>query len=114
MGKLEKKSDFEIRGSLVINATGIWTDNLIENYPDTIPKPLIRPTKGVHLLYKRENIRNNMASGLYSSIDNRFFFVIPRNKKYTLVGTTDTDYQGDLTNPFCAKESQKAKFRENI
>jgi len=101
---LEKKSDFEIRATLVINATGIWTDNLIMNYPDTIPKPLIRPTKGVHLLYKRENIGNNMANGLNSNIDDRFLFVIPRNKKYTLVGTTDTDYQGDLVSPFCDKE----------
>jgi len=101
---LEKKTDFEIRATLVINATGIWTDNLIKNYPDTIPKPLIRPTKGVHLLYKRENIGNNMANGLNSIIDDRFLFVIPRNKKYTLVGTTDTDYQGDLANPFCDKE----------
>jgi glycerol-3-phosphate dehydrogenase len=101
---LESNSDFEIHASLVINATGIWTDNLIKSYPDTIPKPLIRPTKGVHLLYKRENIRNNMANGLYSNIDNRFFFVIPRNKKYTLIGTTDTDYQGDLANPFCNKD----------
>jgi len=101
---LENKSDFEIRASLVINATGIWTDNLIESYPDTIPKPLIRPTKGVHLLYKRENVGNNMADGLYSNVDNRYFFVIPRNNKYTLVGTTDTDYRGDLANPFCDKE----------
>jgi len=101
---LEKNSDFEIRASLVINATGIWTDNLIESYPNTIPKPLIRPTKGVHLLYKRENIGNHMANGLYSTVDNRSFFVIPRNNKYTLVGTTDTDYQGDLANPFCNKE----------
>jgi len=101
---LENNFDFEIKASLVINATGIWADTLIESYPDTIPKPLIRPTKGVHLLYKREHIGNNMASGLYSSVDNRFFFVIPRNKKYTLLGTTDTDYQGDLANPFCDKE----------
>jgi len=101
---LEKKTDFEIRAKLVINATGIWTDNLIKNYPNTISNPLIRPTKGVHLLYKRENIGNTMAAGLYSKVDNRFFFVIPRNKKYTLVGTTDTDYQGDLANPFCDKE----------
>ncbi len=101
---LEKKTDFEIRATLVINATGIWTDDLIENYPNTIPKPIIRPTKGVHLLFKRENIGNTMATGLYSNIDNRFFFVIPRNKKYILVGTTDTDYQGDLVNPFCDKE----------
>ena len=101
---IETNSDFEIRATLVINATGIWTDNLLENYPESIPNPLIRPTKGIHLLYKRENIGNNMANGLYSRVDNRFFFVIPRNKKYTLVGTTDTDYQGDLANPFCDKE----------
>ncbi|MBY9003306.1 MAG: glycerol-3-phosphate dehydrogenase/oxidase [Candidatus Lokiarchaeota archaeon] len=101
---VENDSDFEIRAKLVVNATGIWADNLIETYPDTIPKPLIRPTKGVHLLYKRENIGNNMANGLYSSVDNRFFFVIPRNKKYTLVGTTDTDYRDNLENPFCTKE----------
>lgn len=101
---VENDSKFEISARLVVNATGIWADSLIENYPDTIPKPLIRPTKGVHLLYKRENIGNNMANGLYSSIDNRYFFVIPRNDKYTLVGTTDTDYQDDLENPFCTKE----------
>ena len=101
---LENNSDFEIKANLVINATGIWVDNLIESYPDTIPKPLIRPTKGVHLQFKREHIGNNMASGLYSSVDNRFFFVIPRNKKYTLLGTTDTDYHDELENPFCNKE----------
>ena len=101
---LEVNSDFESRATLVINATGIWTDNLLENYPENIPNPLIRPTKGIHLQYKRENVGNNMATGLYSKVDNRFFFVIPRNKKYTLVGTTDTDYQGDLANPFCDKK----------
>ena len=101
---LDNGSIFEIKGKLVINATGIWTDELLEIYPEQIPKPLIRPTKGVHLLYERKNIGNLMANGLYSEVDNRFFFVIPRNKKYTLVGTTDTDFQGDLANPFCSKE----------
>lgn len=101
---LENNSDFEINANLVINSTGIWTDSLIESYPDNIPNPLIRPTKGVHLQFKRENIGNKMACGLYSGIDNRFFFVIPRNKKYTLLGTTDTDYHDELDNPFCNKE----------
>jgi len=101
---LQSDSNFEIRGTLIVNATGIWTDNLLKDYPENISKPLIRPTKGVHLLYKRKIIGNRMANGLYSEVDNRFFFVIPRDKKYTLVGTTDTDYQGDLANPFCTKE----------
>ncbi|MFX0009667.1 MAG: FAD-dependent oxidoreductase [Candidatus Hermodarchaeota archaeon] len=101
---LENNTEFLVKGTLIINATGIWTDQLLENYPEAISEPLIRPTKGVHLLYKRDHVGNNLANGLYSEVDNRFFFVIPRNKKYTLIGTTDTDYQGDLEQPFCEKE----------
>ncbi|MFX1500874.1 MAG: glycerol-3-phosphate dehydrogenase/oxidase, partial [Promethearchaeota archaeon] len=101
---MEKKDLFEIKGKLVINATGIWTDNLLERYPDDVPKPLIRPTKGVHLQYRRKHVKNNMANALYSPIDNRIFFVIPRDEDYTILGTTDTDYDGDLQNPFCSKD----------
>lgn len=101
---LERKADFKVKGTLVINATGIWTDNLIENYPDDIPKPLIRPTKGVHLQFRREHVKNKMATIIRSISDDRAFFVLPRNKDFTIIGTTDTDYRGDLATPFCNKE----------
>ncbi|MCK4286850.1 MAG: glycerol-3-phosphate dehydrogenase/oxidase, partial [Candidatus Lokiarchaeota archaeon] len=101
---LESNVNFEIKGILVVNATGIWTDNLIESYPDDIPKPLIRPTKGVHLQFRREHVKNNMATIIRSISDDRVFFVLPRDKDFTIIGTTDTDYQGDLTTPFCNKE----------
>ncbi|MBY8989811.1 MAG: glycerol-3-phosphate dehydrogenase/oxidase [Candidatus Lokiarchaeota archaeon] len=101
---LEKGSDFEIKGTLVVNATGIWTDELLENYPEDIPKPLIRPTKGVHLQFKREHVKNNMATIIRSISDERVFFVLPRNENFTIIGTTDTDYKGDLENPFCNKD----------
>ena len=101
---LEIDNQFEIKGKLFVNATGIWTDNLLEQYPNDIPKPLIRPTKGVHLQYRRKHIRNKMANALYSLIDNRIFFVIPRGGEFTIIGTTDTDYDGDLANPFCTKD----------
>jgi glycerol-3-phosphate dehydrogenase len=96
-------NEFKIKGTLIVNATGIWTDNLVKNYPDDVPKPLIRPTKGVHVQFKREHVKNIHALGIRSISDNRFFFVIPRGK-YSLLGTTDTDYKGDLANPFCTKE----------
>ncbi len=96
-------TDFEIKGTLIVNATGIWTDKLVKTYPDDIPDPLIRPTKGVHLQFKREHVKHNNALALRSISDNRFFFVIPRGE-YTILGTTDTDYKGDLENPFCTKE----------
>ena len=101
---LEKGSDFEIEGTLVVNATGIWTDELLENYPEDIPKPLIRPTKGVHLQFKREHVKNNMATIIRSISDDRVFFVLPRDKNFTIIGTTDTDYKDDLANPFCNKD----------
>ncbi|MFW9895357.1 MAG: glycerol-3-phosphate dehydrogenase/oxidase [Candidatus Thorarchaeota archaeon] len=101
---LEKNIEFEIKSTLVINATGIWTDVLLEEYPDDIPKPLIRPTKGVHLQFRREHVKNNMATIIRSISDDRAFFVLPRDKEFTMIGTTDTDYSGDLAAPFCTKE----------
>ncbi|MFX0164565.1 MAG: FAD-dependent oxidoreductase [Candidatus Hodarchaeota archaeon] len=101
---LENESDFEIKGTLVINATGIWTDELLETYPEHIPKPLIRPTKGVHLQFKREHVKNNMATIIRSIHDDRAFFVLPRNDNFTIIGTTDTDYKANLENPFCNKD----------
>ncbi|TFG22572.1 MAG: glycerol-3-phosphate dehydrogenase/oxidase [Promethearchaeota archaeon] len=101
---LENDNDFEIMGTLVINATGIWTDNLLESYPEEIPKPLIRPTKGVHLQYRREHVKNRMATIIRSITDDRAFFVLPRNKDFTIIGTTDTDYKEDLATPFCNKD----------
>jgi len=101
---LENGLNFEVKAKLVVNATGIWTDELIEKYPNEITKPLIRPTKGVHLQYRRKHVKNQMATIITSIIDDRSFFVLPRDGDFTIIGTTDTDYRGDLANPYCSKE----------
>ena len=101
---LENNVHFEIHAKLVINATGVWTDQLLVNYPEILPKPLIRPTKGVHIQIRRKHIKNNFAVVLNTLDDNRVFFVIPRDENFTIIGTTDTDYQGELAHPFCNKE----------
>jgi glycerol-3-phosphate dehydrogenase len=101
---LEGKIDFTVKTRLVVNATGIWTDHLLDSYPEEIPKPLIRPTKGVHLQYRRNNIKNKNAAIVHSKQDGRSFFVLPRDKDFTIIGTTDTDFKGDLASPFCTKE----------
>lgn len=100
---LEGNHDFEIKGTLIVNATGIWTDELLKNYPDDIPKPLIRPTKGVHLIFKRKHVQNENAVIVPSVSDNRGIFVLPRGD-FSIIGTSDTDFKGDLANPFCTKE----------
>jgi len=99
----ENNEEFDIRGKLVVNATGIWSDELLNAYPDDVPEPLIRPTKGVHLTYRREDVGNKMATIITSITDDRSFFVLPRGD-YTIIGTTDTDYEGDLADPYCNKD----------
>jgi glycerol-3-phosphate dehydrogenase len=100
---VENNKEFTVKGKLIVNATGIWTDELLNDYPEDVPKPLIRPTKGVHLVYRRKDVKNKMATIITSITDNRSFFVLPR-EDFTIIGTTDTDYDGDLANPYCNKD----------
>ncbi|TFH31154.1 MAG: glycerol-3-phosphate dehydrogenase/oxidase [Promethearchaeota archaeon] len=111
---IESGRKFSIRSSQVVNATGIWTDDLLENKE----KRVIRPTKGVHILIPENRVGNHASFILFSIDDNRIFFVLNRNK-FTLIGTTDTDYplgdQGkvneDLDLPYCTKEDCDYLFR---
>ena len=100
---LENNKDFNIKGTLIVNATGVWCDDLLTNYPENVPKPLIRPTKGTHLIYKREHIQNENAVIIPSISDNRGIFILPRGD-FSIVGTSDTDFNGDVASPFCNKE----------
>jgi glycerol-3-phosphate dehydrogenase len=91
--------EFAIRSGAFVNATGIWTDELLQNFH----RKLIRPTKGVHLMVPTEKVGNNNALVLNHVDDGRAYFVLKRGK-YTLIGTTDTDYDENLDEPFCTKE----------
>lgn len=79
-----------LRARLVLNAAGPWLDqigSLLGRHTT-----LSRRTKGVHLVMPKVG---DHAVVLYARSDGRLFFVVPWNG-YSLVGTTDTDYSGDL------------------
>jgi len=80
----------EVRARYTVNATGPWLDRTIAPLRPR-PKPLLRLTKGIHLVVPRAT---EHAHVLFAKSDGRLFFVIPWLGE-TLVGTTDTDYQGD-------------------
>lgn len=100
----EKAGDeFLVKARIVVNATGIWTDTLLQNKPAGYPAKIIRPTKGVHLIFKQEDVPINNGFGITSHIDGRFYFVL-RRENHVVIGTTDTDYKEDLDGPACTKE----------
>ncbi|MFC2070929.1 FAD-dependent oxidoreductase, partial [Chloroflexota bacterium] len=80
----------KIATRMVVNAAGPWMDIVYEML-GTDSKPMMRRTKGVHLLTPK--ISNN-ALVLFAHADGRLFFIIPW-EGYSLVGTTDTDYSDD-------------------
>src|SRR5690606_1560711 len=83
-----------LRPAAAVNATGPWTDRTLTLAPEPPPKPLLRPTKGVHVVVDREKLPVRNAIVCTHPADGRVMFVIPWGDR-TYLGTTDTDYDGD-------------------
>lgn len=78
-----------VHAHVVVNATGPWCDRL-RRLEDPAAPPLLRPTKGVHVMVRRERLGNTSAITLTSPIDGRIMFVLPWGD-FSYIGTTDTD-----------------------
>ena len=81
----------EVTGRIVINASGAWLDGLESKLTGQDSKR-VRRTKGIH--FTAPATVNN-AIVLFAEEDDRLFFVIPW-LGYAWVGTTDTDFEGEL------------------
>jgi glycerol-3-phosphate dehydrogenase len=82
---------YKVKARLVVNAAGHWVD-CVRDLLRSGPASTVRRTKGIHLVTPR---LTQKALVLFSPVDGRLFFVMPW-LDYTLIGTTDTDYKGDL------------------
>jgi len=92
---------FSVRASLIVNAAGPWADRVRELAGVTRTTPrVVRTTKGIHCLLPRLTER---AVYLSSDSDERMIFVIPW-REFSLVGTTDTDFDGDPDRLWATRE----------
>ncbi|MBI5482269.1 MAG: glycerol-3-phosphate dehydrogenase/oxidase [Deltaproteobacteria bacterium] len=82
-----------VRGRVFVNATGPWSDDTLLQMGEAKSRRL-RPTKGTHVLIDRERLPANHAV-VMATHDKRITFTIPWHRR-TVIGTTDTDYHGDL------------------
>jgi len=81
-----------VRASVVVNCAGPWVDRLRElaGVSDA-GRRVLRTTKGIHCMLPRMTAR----AVYLSTADDRMIFVIPW-REFSMVGTTDTDFDGDL------------------
>lgn len=129
---------YDIEGRVIINATGVWSESVCQMAAAEGARPLrgtmddgvgsmedpdlqsaapspqrgfgrIRPTKGIHLVLPK--LTQKYALVLESQKKGRLFFVLPWRGQ-SLVGTTDTDYQGDLDHVVSDKEDIETLLQE--
>ena len=100
---------FEIQARCVINAAGVWADNVRETDEGVHPNS-IRPAKGIHITIPWKMVRNDIAVVIPVKVDKRSLFVVPwisnhdGTFQYTYVGTTDTDFVGGVDESQCSTD----------
>ncbi len=77
----------------VIIAAGPWTDSLVDKLGVETERRILRPTKGVHIVFPHEKLPLRRAIAIISPVDHRAMFAIPWSHR-TVIGTTDTDFEG--------------------
>ena len=91
----ETGAQLEVRAANVVNATGVWADELRpEELHGEAELPRIRPSRGTHVTLHHDDLPLN-AGAIVPADDGRTIFALPWLGR-TLVGTTDVDYEGPL------------------
>ena len=92
--------EWDFQAKMVVNAAGPWVDDVRRQDGELTGKRL-HHTKGVHLVVPHHRLP--VRHSIYFDVpDGRMIFTIPRHP-WTYLGTTDTDYSGDLSNPQTTK-----------
>ena len=85
----------EMAGREVINATGVWTDD-VQDLVGERGKFKVRASKGIHLVVPRDRVQ--LDTGLILRTDKSVLFVIPWGRRW-IIGTTDNDWELDKAHP---------------
>ncbi|HET8708131.1 MAG TPA: glycerol-3-phosphate dehydrogenase, partial [Pseudomonadales bacterium] len=84
----------EIAAKALVNAAGPWSQHFIEKHMKAQSPRKLRQIKGSHIIVPR------LYAGDHAYIlqceDQRIVFVIPFFENYSVIGTTDCEYKGDL------------------
>ncbi|HZJ07484.1 MAG TPA: glycerol-3-phosphate dehydrogenase/oxidase [Nocardioidaceae bacterium] len=96
---LESGRDFEVRARVVVNAAGVWTDE-IQDMMGGRGALHVQASKGIHLVVPRDRIRSE--SGLILRTAVSVLFVIPWGRHW-IIGTTDTAWNLDKAHPAASR-----------
>lgn len=87
----ETGREYEIYGRVVINATGIFVDDVLK-MDDPEKENLISPSQGIHIVLDKSFLPGDAAIMVPHTDDGRVLFAVPWHDR-VIVGTTDTEIE---------------------
>lgn len=98
----EGKEEYEIKGKQVVNATGVFADDvLLMDSPNS--EKTIAPSQGVHLVLDKSFLPGDDAIMIPKTDDGRVLFLVPWHNR-VIVGTTDTPIKQESLEPIALDE----------
>lgn len=90
------------KARILVNASGPWVKDVIENTTKIESNDGIRLVRGSHIVTKK--LFDHDKSYIFQGEDGRIIFAIPYEKNFTLIGTTDVDHPDADSKPECTEE----------
>ncbi len=78
---------------LIVNAAGPWVDKVLGEAFGSNRAKNVRLVQGSHIVVPK--LHGHDRAYIFQNADERIIFALPYEQDYTLIGTTDQDYEGD-------------------
>jgi glycerol-3-phosphate dehydrogenase len=82
-----------IRARALVNAAGPWVEEVLSQRAGVNAKAKVRLVQGSHIVVRK--LYAHDRAYIFQNEDGRIVFAIPYQNDFTLIGTTDRDYDGD-------------------
>jgi glycerol-3-phosphate dehydrogenase len=100
----ESGEEFTIRARSVVNATGVFVDDL-RRLDDKASKRLVAVSQGIHIVLPKAFLPGSTAIMIPKTADGRVLFAVPWHDR-VVVGTTDTPLSGHSLEPRALDEER--------
>ena len=84
----------QVKARCLVNAAGPWAARILQSASSAPARQALRLIKGSHIVVPR--LFEHDYAYIFQHPDGRIVFAMPYEQEFTLIGTTDLDYEGDL------------------
>lgn len=99
---LETGEEYSIKSRVVINACGVFSDNILR-MDDPVAEKSVISSRGVHIVVDKKFLASNSAIMIPKTSDGRVLFAVPWHGK-VIIGTTDTETENPVREPQATDE----------